>query len=94
MIFFVLLHFAISIIRRLFSFFSSCIYFFVLKEHLFCAFIICFRYISYLPLAHIYERVNQIGLVHYGVAVGFYQGVLHCYICTYYFIYTCISPVL
>ncbi|KAJ1689034.1 hypothetical protein LUZ63_013189 [Rhynchospora breviuscula] len=31
-------------------------------------------YISYLPLAHIYERVNQIGLVHYGVAVGFYQG--------------------
>ncbi|XP_020597606.1 long chain acyl-CoA synthetase 6, peroxisomal-like [Phalaenopsis equestris] len=31
-------------------------------------------YISYLPLAHIYERVNQIGAAHYGVAVGFYQG--------------------
>ncbi|KAJ3684394.1 hypothetical protein LUZ61_013558 [Rhynchospora tenuis] len=31
-------------------------------------------YVSYLPLAHIYERVNQIGLVHHGVAVGFYQG--------------------
>jgi long-chain acyl-CoA synthetase len=31
-------------------------------------------YMSYLPLAHIYERVNQIGLVHYGAAVGFYQG--------------------
>ncbi|CAL9148784.1 unnamed protein product, partial [Musa hybrid cultivar] len=31
-------------------------------------------YISYLPLAHIYERVNQISLVYFGVAVGFYQG--------------------
>ncbi|CAL4896943.1 unnamed protein product [Urochloa decumbens] len=31
-------------------------------------------YISYLPLAHIYERVNQIALLHCGVAVGFYQG--------------------
>lgn len=31
-------------------------------------------YISYLPLAHIYERVNQIALAHFGVAVGFYQG--------------------
>ncbi|XP_058083997.1 long chain acyl-CoA synthetase 6, peroxisomal-like isoform X3 [Magnolia sinica] len=31
-------------------------------------------YISYLPLAHIYERVNQIAMVYYGVAVGFYQG--------------------
>lgn len=31
-------------------------------------------YISYLPLAHIYERVNQISLAHFGVAVGFYQG--------------------
>jgi long-chain acyl-CoA synthetase len=31
-------------------------------------------YISYLPLAHIYERVNQIALLHYGVAIGFYQG--------------------
>lgn len=33
------------------------------------------RYISYLPLAHIYERVNQVALLHCGVAVGFYQGV-------------------
>jgi long-chain acyl-CoA synthetase len=32
------------------------------------------RYISYLPLAHIYERANQIALLHYGVAIGFYQG--------------------
>ncbi|XP_020700722.1 long chain acyl-CoA synthetase 6, peroxisomal isoform X1 [Dendrobium catenatum] len=31
-------------------------------------------YISYLPLAHIYERVNQIALAHFGVAIGFYQG--------------------
>lgn len=31
-------------------------------------------YISYLPLAHIYERVNQIATLHYGVAIGFYQG--------------------
>ncbi|PKA62940.1 Long chain acyl-CoA synthetase 7, peroxisomal [Apostasia shenzhenica] len=31
-------------------------------------------YISYLPLAHIYERVNQISLTHFGVAIGFYQG--------------------
>ncbi|XVF63163.1 hypothetical protein PTKIN_Ptkin09bG0066500 [Pterospermum kingtungense] len=31
-------------------------------------------YISYLPLAHIYERANQITLVYYGSAVGFYQG--------------------
>ncbi|KAF9669957.1 hypothetical protein SADUNF_Sadunf13G0018600 [Salix dunnii] len=31
-------------------------------------------YISYLPLAHIYERSNQILLVYYGVATGFYQG--------------------
>lgn len=32
-------------------------------------------YISYLPLAHIYERTNQILSVYYGVAIGFYQGV-------------------
>ena len=32
-------------------------------------------YISYLPLAHIYERANQVMSVYYGVAVGFYQGV-------------------
>ncbi|XP_073147333.1 long chain acyl-CoA synthetase 6, peroxisomal-like isoform X1 [Henckelia pumila] len=31
-------------------------------------------YISYLPLAHIYERANQIMSVYYGVAIGFYQG--------------------
>ncbi|XP_065863366.1 long chain acyl-CoA synthetase 6, peroxisomal-like [Euphorbia lathyris] len=31
-------------------------------------------YISYLPLAHIYERANQVITVYYGVAVGFYQG--------------------
>eukprot|EP00252_Welwitschia_mirabilis_P011399 TRINITY_DN25636_c0_g1_i2.p1 TRINITY_DN25636_c0_g1~~TRINITY_DN25636_c0_g1_i2.p1 ORF type:complete len:690 (-),score=117.03 TRINITY_DN25636_c0_g1_i2:330-2399(-) len=31
-------------------------------------------YISYLPLAHIYERVNCIGFTHNGVAIGFYQG--------------------
>lgn len=31
-------------------------------------------YISYLPLAHIYERTNQIVSVYCGVAVGFYQG--------------------
>ncbi|PSS10138.1 Long chain acyl-CoA synthetase 6, peroxisomal like [Actinidia chinensis var. chinensis] len=31
-------------------------------------------YISYLPLAHIYERVNQVLSLYYGVAVGFYQG--------------------
>ncbi|KAB1214211.1 Long chain acyl-CoA synthetase 7, peroxisomal [Morella rubra] len=31
-------------------------------------------YISYLPLAHIYERANQIVLAYHGAAVGFYQG--------------------
>lgn len=31
-------------------------------------------FISYLPLAHIYERVNQVMTVYCGVAVGFYQG--------------------
>ncbi|KAL0921941.1 hypothetical protein M5K25_005892 [Dendrobium thyrsiflorum] len=31
-------------------------------------------YISYLPLAHIYERAYQISLAYFGVAVGFYQG--------------------
>ncbi|KAK9146686.1 hypothetical protein Sjap_006589 [Stephania japonica] len=34
-------------------------------------------YISYLPLAHIYERANQIMGVYCGVAIGFYQGVLN-----------------
>lgn len=32
------------------------------------------RHISYLPLAHIYERVNMISCTHSGVAVGFYHG--------------------
>jgi len=31
-------------------------------------------YISYLPLAHIYERANCVGLTYSGVAIGFYQG--------------------
>ncbi|KAK1291509.1 Long chain acyl-CoA synthetase 6, peroxisomal [Acorus calamus] len=31
-------------------------------------------YISYLPLAHIYERANQIAMIYGGVAIGFYQG--------------------
>ncbi|XWS54003.1 hypothetical protein CRYUN_Cryun10bG0050500 [Craigia yunnanensis] len=31
-------------------------------------------YISYLPLAHIYERAYQITLAYFGAAVGFYQG--------------------
>ncbi|KAE8706199.1 Long chain acyl-CoA synthetase 7, peroxisomal [Hibiscus syriacus] len=31
-------------------------------------------YISYLPLAHIYERAYQVMLLYYGAAVGFYQG--------------------
>ncbi|XP_022723130.1 long chain acyl-CoA synthetase 6, peroxisomal-like [Durio zibethinus] len=31
-------------------------------------------FISYLPLAHIYERAMQISLLYFGVAVGFYQG--------------------
>ncbi|GAB2218726.1 hypothetical protein Drorol1_Dr00001955 [Drosera rotundifolia] len=31
-------------------------------------------YISYLPLAHIYERANQVMSVYSGAAVGFYQG--------------------
>ncbi|GAB2228948.1 hypothetical protein Droror1_Dr00023082 [Drosera rotundifolia] len=31
-------------------------------------------YISYLPLAHIYERAFQVMIVYYGCAAGFYQG--------------------
>ncbi|PWA89832.1 long chain acyl-CoA synthetase 6, peroxisomal [Artemisia annua] len=31
-------------------------------------------YISYLPLAHIYERVAQFNMAYYGVGIGFYQG--------------------
>ncbi|CAI7778685.1 unnamed protein product [Closterium sp. NIES-53] len=31
-------------------------------------------YLSYLPLAHIYERMNMQSLIHCGAAIGFYQG--------------------
>ncbi|XP_031097760.1 long chain acyl-CoA synthetase 6, peroxisomal-like [Ipomoea triloba] len=31
-------------------------------------------YISYLPLAHIFERANQVLVVYFGGATGFYQG--------------------
>jgi long-chain acyl-CoA synthetase len=31
-------------------------------------------HISYLPLAHIYERMNMLVMLHHGTAVGFYQG--------------------
>jgi hypothetical protein len=31
-------------------------------------------HISYLPLAHIYERVNTISCTHAGGAIGFYSG--------------------
>ncbi|KAL8166384.1 LOW QUALITY PROTEIN: hypothetical protein V2J09_007883 [Rumex salicifolius] len=31
-------------------------------------------YLSYLPLAHAYERVVQVASAHYGIAIGFYQG--------------------
>lgn len=31
-------------------------------------------YISYLPLAHIYERLITVGVTHSGAAMGFYQG--------------------
>eukprot|EP00884_Botryococcus_braunii_P022126 jgi/Botrbrau1/8598/Bobra.0380s0019.2 len=32
------------------------------------------RHISYLPLAHIYERVTVYGMTHTGIAIGFYSG--------------------
>jgi long-chain acyl-CoA synthetase len=32
------------------------------------------RHISYLPLAHIYERVTMVTATHFGCAVGFYRG--------------------
>lgn len=32
------------------------------------------RHISYLPLAHIYERFNVTMVTHYGGAIGFYRG--------------------
>eukprot|EP00271_Cylindrocystis_brebissonii_P017344 TRINITY_DN4485_c0_g1_i1.p1 TRINITY_DN4485_c0_g1~~TRINITY_DN4485_c0_g1_i1.p1 ORF type:complete len:707 (-),score=147.37 TRINITY_DN4485_c0_g1_i1:806-2926(-) len=31
-------------------------------------------YLSYLPLAHVYERLNIVGLIHFGAAIGFNQG--------------------
>ena len=31
------------------------------------------RHLSYLPLAHIYERVTMVGVTHGGVSVGFYR---------------------
>lgn len=31
------------------------------------------RHISYLPLAHIYERVTLVGVTHGGVSIGFYR---------------------
>ncbi|KAJ7515816.1 hypothetical protein O6H91_22G028900 [Diphasiastrum complanatum] len=31
-------------------------------------------HISYLPLAHIYERANVILMTHFGTGIGFYQG--------------------
>lgn len=43
--------------------------------HMVFKYILFSSYISYLPLAHIYERTNQIISVYYGVAIGFYQGV-------------------
>jgi long-chain acyl-CoA synthetase len=47
--------------------------------HQFCLFcFFCFggvyRHISYLPLAHIYERMNVLVMLHFGVGIGFYQG--------------------
>ena len=32
------------------------------------------RHISYLPLAHIYERVTMVSIIHSGCACGFYSG--------------------
>jgi long-chain acyl-CoA synthetase len=32
------------------------------------------RHISYLPLAHIYERMNFLGATRKGISVGFYRG--------------------
>jgi long-subunit acyl-CoA synthetase (AMP-forming) len=31
------------------------------------------RHISYLPLAHIYERVTLYGITHVGTSIGFYR---------------------
>lgn len=65
---------------------QMCEYFCLWSLHSYCFIIFCIglsllnymlisRYISYLPLAHIYERANQVMTVYSGVAVGFYQGV-------------------
>ena len=45
-----------------------------------------YSYISYLPLAHIYERFNQILVAYYGGAVGFYQGVCGSLFLSYIFV--------
>lgn len=55
--------------------FLSCMFMFTFLACLSIDFSPLNRYISYLPLAHIYERANQITSAYYGVAVGFYQGV-------------------
>ena len=34
------------------------------------------RHISYLPLAHIYERVTTVSLTHHGCGIGFYRQAL------------------
>lgn len=34
------------------------------------------RHISYLPLAHIYERVQHVGFIQAGVQIGFYRRAL------------------
>lgn len=44
-------------------------------------------YLSYLPLAHIYERTNQFVSLYYGGAIGFYQGV--CGTVEYQILVTC-----
>lgn len=35
------------------------------------------RYISYLPLAHIYERVVMTSITYRAMSVGFYRLILH-----------------
>ncbi len=58
------------------SWVSSCF----LSSVLSAFFVVCFwgvyRHISYLPLAHIYERMNVLVMLHFGVGIGFYQGVI------------------
>jgi long-subunit acyl-CoA synthetase (AMP-forming) len=42
-------------------------------EVLFYMFFAGDRHISYLPLAHIYERVTLYGITHVGTSIGFYR---------------------